>query len=108
MSRTSGSARKCGPAPNVRLQLDFHSFWLASRRDALYNVGGRLSVRPPEGGAAETKIGDEGKRLPLNYDPSRVVGIEAVAGYMFPGPFLRAYSPGHGNAFTYLSFIYRF
>jgi hypothetical protein len=64
-------------------------------------------VRPPEGGAAETKIGDE-VNVTLNYDPSRVVGIEAVAGYMFPGPFLRANSPGHGNAFTYLSFIYRF
>ena len=95
------------PGPKVRLQFDFHSFWLANRRDALYNVGGRLSVRPPEEGAAETKIGDE-VNATLAYDPSKVFGIEAVAGYMFPGPFLRAYSPGHGNAFTYLSFIYRF
>ena len=95
------------PSSKVRLQFDFHSFWLASRRDALYNVGGRLSVRAPAGGAAETKIGDE-VNATVTYDPSRVFGVEVVSGYMFPGPFLRANSPGHGNTFAYVSFIYRF
>lgn len=95
------------PSSKVRLQFDFHSFWLANKRDALYNVGGRLSVRAPEGGAAETKIGDE-VNATVTYNVNKLIGIEAVAGYMFPGPFLKANSPGHGNTFTYLSIIYRF
>ena len=95
------------PSSKVRLQFDFHSFWLASKRDSLYNVGGRLSVRAPEAGAVEAKIGDE-VNATVTYTVSEVVGIETVAGYMFPGPFLKANSPGHGNTFTYLSIYYRF
>ena len=95
------------PSPKTRLQFDFHSYWLANTRDALYNVGGRLSLRAAEGSAAPTKVGDE-VNATLNYDVNKLLGIEAVAGYMFPGPFVKANSPGDGNTFTYLSIIYRF
>ena len=86
------------PHAKLGLQFDYHSFWLVSRHDALYNVGGRLSVAPPPEGAADTKIGDEVNvtfTLPL----TELISLGGGVGYLFPGPFLKANSPGVGNTF---------
>ncbi len=90
------------PHKRLRLQFDFHSFWLVSARDALYNVGGRLSVAPPESGAADKKVGDE-VNATFSLPVSDSVGVTGGIGYMFPGPFVKANSPGHGNTFSFLA-----
>ena len=95
------------PHQKLGLQFDFHSFWLVSKRDALYNVGGRLAVAPPPEGATEAKVGDE-----VNATFSAVV-TESISlgggiGYMFPGPYLKAYSPGDGNTFSFLAIAIKF
>ena len=95
------------PHAKLGLQFDFHSFWLASRRDALYNVAGRLSVAPPQGGAAESKIGDE-VNTTFSVPVTELLSLGGGVGYMFPGPFLKANTPGSGNTFSYLVIAYKF
>jgi hypothetical protein len=95
------------PRAKLKASFDYHLFWLASSRDGLYNAAGRLTVGAPEGGAADTKIGDEVDAtftVPL----TPVIALGGGVGHMFPGPFLEANSPGHGNTFTFLFLAYGF
>ena len=39
---------------------------------------------------------------------SKAVNLSGGIGYMFPGPFLKAHTPGDGNTFTYLVASYKF
>ena len=94
------------PHPKFGLQFDFHSFWLATGNDALYNVAGVLSVAPL-GGTADLKIGNE-LDAAFTVPVSKAVNLGGGIGYMFPGPFLKANTPGHGNTFTYLVASYKF
>lgn len=89
------------------LQFDFHSFWLVSERDALYNVGGRLTVPAPAGGIANKKVGDE-VNVTFSASPTERIGVSGGIGYMFPGPFLKANTPGGGNTFSFLEVVVRF
>ncbi len=103
--RLGSSVRAAG---RVTLGLDFHAFWLAEPNDHLYNVLGTApAVRTPDGGASDTKVGNE-----LDFSASLPVGNTVTllggVGHMFPGPFLEANSPGDGNTFTYFSIDYRF
>lgn len=95
------------PHRKFGLQFDFHSFWLATGNDALYNVSGVLSVAPPPGGAANLKIGNELDAI-FTVPVSKAVNLSGGIGYMFPGPFLKANTPGAGNTFTYLVAAYKF
>ena len=95
------------PHAKLGLQFDLHSFWLVSRHDALYNVGGRLSVAPPPEGAANTKIGDE-VNVTFTWPLTELISLGGGVGYLFPGPFLKANSPGVGNTFSYLVIAYSF
>ncbi len=47
------------PVRKLKLNIDFHSFWLANRHDNLYNVAGNISVRPGPELGVDTKVGDE-------------------------------------------------
>ena len=95
------------PHPKFGLTFDFHSFWLATGNDALYNVSGGLSVAPPPGGATDLKVGNELDAM-FTMAVSKAVNLGGGIGYLFPGPFLKANTPGDGNTFTYLVASYRF
>ena len=89
------------PIRELSVRLDYHSFWLADKADGLYNVAGRRTVTAPAAGATDAKIGDEvDATLTVPLTPTITVG--GGLGYMFPGPFLEAHSPGSGNTFTFL------
>ena len=93
--------------PKIRVDFDYHFFWLASPSDNLYNAGGAVAVRPPAGGAPDTKVGEEldfTVALPLTATTTFAAGI----GHMFPGPFLKANTPGDSNTFIHLSVGYKF
>lgn len=95
------------PCAKVGLRFDYHSFHRVERNDGLYNVAGRLTVAAPSGGAADMKIGDEFNAtftIPL----TSVLTLGGGSGYMIPGPFLQANTPGHGNTFSFLFFTYKF
>jgi hypothetical protein len=89
------------PHPKLGLKLDYHSFWLANRHDGLYNAAGARSVAAPEGGAANTKIGDE-VDVTFTVPVSKTITVGGGVGYMFTGAFLEQNTPGHGNTFTFL------
>ena len=95
------------PHPKFGLTFDFHSFWLVTGNDALYNVSGGLSVAPPPGGATDLKVGNELDAM-FTVPVSKAVNLGGGIGYMFPGPFLKANTPGDGNTFTYLVASYGF
>ena len=95
------------PCAKLGLRFDYHSFHLADRNDGLYNVAGRLTAAAPSGGAADTRIGDEFNAtftIPL----TSVLTLGGGSGYMIPGPFLKANTPGNGNTFSFLFFTYKF
>jgi hypothetical protein len=95
------------PHSKVKTSFDYHSFWLASRRDGLYNAAGKLTVRTPQEGAAETKIGDE-VDVTFTVPLTAVITLGGGLGHLFPGPFLEQNSAGHGNTFSFVFLAYRF
>jgi hypothetical protein len=95
------------PHRKLKAAVDYHSFWLASRRDGLYNVAGRLAVAAPVEGAADTKIGDE-VDVTFTVPLTPMVALGGGFGHLFPGPFLEANSPGHGNTFSFVFVAYKF
>ncbi len=95
------------PRKKLQLRFDFHSFWLASKQDGLYNVGGRLTIAPPPGGAQKTKIGDEVNAV-FTVPVSDLLSLGGGVGHLFPGPFVQANSPGSGHTFSYLFIWYKF
>ena len=95
------------PSKKVRLKLDFHSFWLATLRDGLYNVGGRLLVAAPPDGASDAKVGDEVNAI-FDVTISRILSVGGGIGHLFPGRFVRENSPGFGHTFSYLYVWYKF
>lgn len=82
---------------------EHHSFWLASRYDALYSASGAASVAAVPGGAAYTHVGRE-VDIVADMKLSRYYDIGAQAGHLFPGAFLQTYSRGAGRTF-YVVFL---
>ena len=95
------------PHAKLRMQFDFHSFWLASRREALYSPAGRLSVAPPPGGAQDAKVGNEVDAL-FTVPVTETFSLGGGLGYLLPGPFLKANTPGQGHTYSYLFTTYKF
>lgn len=85
---------------------DYHSFWLASRRDALYAAGGAPVARIPAG-ARSRHVGQE-IDLDFRVTLSRSFSLWAGYAYLFAGDFLRQATPGANTAFYYTMLIYRF
>lgn len=89
------------PHRKVGLRFDYHSFWLANRNDGLYNVAGIRTVAAPEGGARDSKIGDEVDAT-LTVPVSKTFSVGGGVGRMFPAAFLKRNTPGAGNTFVFL------
>ncbi len=95
------------PHSKLTLLLEFNTFWLASKTDALYNAVGRVSVAPPPGGARDAKVGNEVDAVftvPVTANFSLGGGLA----HMLPGPFLKAHTPGHAFTYSYLFTSYKF
>jgi hypothetical protein len=87
------------------LTFDHFSFWLANRNDNLYAVNGSVAVAVPEGGAADTYVGQEIDAI-LSWKPEEHVTVGAGAGYFIPGRFLKDTTPGDRHTFGYLFLNY--
>ncbi|ODS51830.1 MAG: hypothetical protein ABS36_18830 [Acidobacteria bacterium SCN 69-37] len=70
----------------------YHSWWLASRTDALYTAGGAVAAQIPDG-APGRHVGQE---LDLQASHPFTSHVQVAGGYacLFPGTFLRAATPG--------------
>lgn len=88
------------PHRRLTVRAEGHSFWLASRYDALYGAGGAAVIPGVPGGAASTDIGRECD-ISASWKPSTHYEIGAQVGHLFPRTFLRRYSPGfHPEFYT--------
>ena len=75
------------PAPWMTVWMQYHHFWLAESRDALYNAGGVAYRRDPTG-AAGNNVGDE-VDLVLNFHLTRYSDILLSYNRLFGGSFLQ-------------------
>jgi hypothetical protein len=94
------------PARNLRAQLKYHNWWLASTRDGLYAASGALIVRPlfPSAGRY---VGQE-LDLQAVYPFSSTLQLGIGYGHIFPGTFLKRAAPGSSFDFFYSMATYRF
>jgi len=93
------------PGRRWRLKTDYHAFWLADRRDALYTEGGAVFVRNPN--ASSSRIGWE---LDLQAEWQVAPRLQLGAGFahLFAGPYLKQSTAGAGFSYPYWMWSYRF
>ena len=94
--------------PHAKLLLtgNYHSWWLASTRDGLYNAGGALVVI-----SADRSTGRHvGQELDLQavYSLSPQMQVAGGYAYLFPGTFLKNMTPGKAYQLPYMMISYKF
>ena len=80
------------PAPKLSLIANYHNWWLASARDALYAPTGAAVVRRLDG-LAGRHVGQE-IDLEASYPVTAQIQLTAGLGHIFPGGFLKKTTPG--------------
>jgi hypothetical protein len=92
------------PSSKWRWTMDVHTFWLASRRDALYTDTGPPAVLNPN--ASSRRIGTEIDLQGTYQFSSRLLFGFGYA-HLFPGPYLEQSTPGSGATYPYVMWVYR-
>lgn len=95
------------PAPWLTTWVQFHSFWLANRNDALYNAAG-VPIRRSASGSAGSHVGEE-VDVVLNFHLTKHVDLMTGYSYLWGGDFLKntstpALAQNAGFYFTQLSY----
>jgi Alginate export len=88
------------PQPRLTIGGSYHSFWLASARDALYSAGGVALARIPTG-APDRHVGQE-LDVQATFTPSARIQLHAGYSHIFPGAFLKAATPGESFSGPYV------
>ena len=94
------------PIKALSVTANYHSWWLAKSRDALYTAGGAVLARLPAG-AASRRVGQE-----IDLQAARPITpqLQVAAGYayIFPGAFLKEATPGasYGQPYVMLTYIF--
>lgn len=94
------------PHPKLLLAANYHSWWLASVRDGLYNAGGALIARKSDGSAGR-HVGHE-LDIQAIYSLSPEIQVSGGYAHLFPGAFLKNATPGNQHNFSYLMIAYTF
>jgi Alginate export len=94
--------------PKAQWQIagSYHSFWLASATDALYNAAGTAVARAADGSGGR-RVGQE-LDVQAAYIYSQQLQIAGGYAYMMPGRFLKTTTPGEAYSYTYLMVTYVF
>jgi hypothetical protein len=90
----------------LKFQLDYHSIWLAKRRDGLYNAGGNLIARVATG-AKSNHVAQE-VDIRANYSLGLGVDLEGGYGRWIPGDFWKEATMGAKVSFAYSMLTYKF
>ena len=94
------------PFKATPITVNYHSYWLAESRDALYAASGAVVARVPAG-AASRKVGQE-----IDIQVSRPLSpqLALAAGYshLFAGPFLKEATPGQSYTGPFVMLTYVF
>jgi hypothetical protein len=94
------------PVPKLGLIGNYHSWWLASARDALYAPTGAAVVRRLDGSAGR-HVGEE-IDIQASYTVTAQMQLAAGLGRIFPGGFLRKTTPGASYTFPFAMLNYTF
>jgi hypothetical protein len=84
----------------------YHSWWLASRTDALYNAAGASIVKVSDGSAGR-HVGQEAD-IQMTYALNAATSIGAGYANIFPGTFLKNATPGKQYRLPYVMLTYSF
>ncbi|MBI4456718.1 MAG: alginate export family protein [Acidobacteria bacterium] len=94
------------PNPKWLMMGNYHSWWLASARDGLYNAGGVLIAQVADGSAGR-HVGQE-LDFQAVYSLQKQIQVSGGYAYLFPGNFLQKATPGKPYHFPYLMLNYVF
>ncbi len=94
------------PYARLTVEADYHSFWLAHRRDGLYDASGALLARVSTG-ASGAHVAQEAD-LVATCAVATNVSVGAGYGRWLPGAFWKHATPGSSRHFTYSFVSYRF
>lgn len=92
--------------PNVSLALRYADLWLANAHDSLYSASGTALVTRANGSAG-TWVGQEFDGTMI-FSINKSADLGAGYGYLLPGSFLKATTPGHAYSYPFLFFTQRF
>jgi hypothetical protein len=94
------------PFKATPISINYHAYWLAQNRDALYAASGAALARVATG-AASAKVGQE---LDLQIARPLTPQLAFAAGYshLFAGPFLKEATPGKSYSGPFLMLTYVF
>ncbi len=94
------------PLKATPVTLNYHSYWLAEKRDGLYGANGALLARVGPG-ATSARVGEE---IDLQLARPLTPQLALAAGYshLFAGPFLKQATPGrsYSNPFLMLTYVF--
>ena len=90
----------------LKIEIDYHSFWLARKRDGLYNAGGALIARSINGTSGR-HIAQEAD-LQVNYNMGSGITLGGGYAYWAPGTFWKKTTPGEPPSFVYTFINYKF
>jgi hypothetical protein len=94
------------PARRMSVTANYHNWWLASARDALYSPTGLPVVRRSDGSAGR-HVGQE-VDFQSGYTVSAQISIAAGIGHIFPAAFLNKTTAGVGYTFPFAMLTYSF
>lgn len=97
---------ECKPKPTWLLTTSYHSWWLASAHDGLYNAGGALLVRAAAGSAGR-HVGQELDAQAI-YTVSKQLQLGLGFAHLFPGTFLKKATPGRPYNLPYAMLTWSF
>ena len=94
------------PFKATPITVNYHSYWLAESRDALYAASGAVLARVPAG-AASTKVGQE-IDVQMTRPLSPQLALAAGYSHLFAGPFLKQATPGRSYTGPFVMLTYVF
>jgi hypothetical protein len=94
------------PFRGLPVTTNYHSWWLAEERDALYNVAS-VPIARVVGGAANSHVGQE---IDVQVSKALFPQLQVAAGYahIFTGAFLKEATPGASYSHPYVMATYVF
>ena len=94
------------PIKATPISVNYHSYWLAEKRDALYAASGAALARVP-GGAASRRVGQE---IDVQVARPLTPYLALTAGYshLVAGPFLKQATPGESYSGPFVMATYVF
>jgi hypothetical protein len=94
------------PTAKITSSVFYHSWWLASPKDALYNAAGAPIVRVAAGTAGR-HVGQEAS-IQMTYALNATTSIGAGYANIFPGTFLKNATPGKQYRLPYVMLTHSF